>query len=58
MFVNNQFMFRLGNSIKSKFFIILLSILKYTGDLELYDITDIYLSSNVFRERGKMLRVF
>lgn len=58
MFVNNQFMFRLGNSIKCKFFIILLSILKYTGDTELYDITDIYLSSNVFRQRGKMLRVF
>lgn len=51
-------MFRLGNSIKSNFFIILLSILKYTGDLELYDITGIYLRSNVFRERGKMIKVF
>lgn len=53
LFVDNQFMIRLGNSIKSKFFIILLSILKYTGYLELWDVTDIGLSYNVFIEREK-----
>lgn len=55
MFVNNQFMFRLDNSIKSKFFIILLSILKYRGDLELNDITDIYLGREEKMQKGILI---